>query len=125
MKLSKIIDPRFMPALRKLLPETLPLKTAFKLKGIVKKVDEAIENYEDLRKVALKKYAILDEKGELVVDDKGNAQFEDGQLQKFVKELEGLVNVEIDFPKVKLEDLGDELRLSVDEVMVLEDLIEG
>jgi hypothetical protein len=125
MKLSKLLDTRFSQAFNKLLPEVLPIKTAFHLKKIMKIVNEAIDNYEELRQIALQKYAKKDSEGNILFDpETGAAEFDDASIQLFVKEIEDLMSVEIDIPKIKPEDFGGSLSLSVEDLTAIEDIIE-
>lgn len=124
MKLAKIIDPRFTNSFKKLTAEALPLKTAFKLKDTAKKIEEAFTKYEELRKVAINKYGKKDDKDTLVMDENGNVEFADDQMELFIKELQELVNVEVEVAKIKIDDLGDGLKLSAEELMFLEDLFD-
>ena len=123
MRLSKLIDPRFKALIVSLQSEVIPLKGAFKLKGIVKAIDVELNKYEDLRKEALNKFGRKDDKGELVLDDKGNVQFDDAQVQDFMKELQDLVNLEVSIPTMSISDLGDKLSLSVQDLFLLEDVV--
>lgn len=124
MRLSKLIDPRFKKVIISLQSAVIPLKGAYKLKGIVKSIDEELNKYEDLRKEALAKFGRKDDKGELVLDDKGNVQFDESEMQDFMKELQDLVNLEVSIPKMSINDLGDNVSLSVEDLFLLEDIIE-
>ena len=96
MKLARLVDPKFHSALEKLTTESLPLKVAFRLKGIAKTVREEFAKYEELRQEALNKFGKKDENDKLVLDAAGNVQFEGVSLQEFAKEIGALANEEID-----------------------------
>lgn len=123
MRISQLVDPRFKDALNKLVLEPLPLRVAFKLKGVIKKVDEEFAKYEECRREALKRFGKKKEDGSLELDDNGNVVFEDGSIQEFVKELGELVAVEVSLEKVKISELGENIKITVDELMILDDLL--
>lgn len=124
MKLSKIIDPRFKPVLQKLSQEKLPLKAAFKIKGIIIKSNEEFSKYDDLRLESLKKYSVKDaESGELLLDEHGNAALLPDLAPEFVRELNELTSLELEIGTIKVSELGDNLNLTADELMVLDGVI--
>ena len=57
MKLSKLVDPQFQAVLRKLAAQEIPLRTAFKLKGIIKTGNDELAKYDEVRGDALKRLA--------------------------------------------------------------------
>jgi hypothetical protein len=125
MKLSKLVNPEFQVALRKLATQEVPLRTAFKLKGMIKQVNEALAKYDEVRTDALKRYGDKDDKGELVLDEGGkNVKLSEDSAQGFVKELNDLLNDEIEIGGVKVADLGENCSLSTTELMLLEDIIQ-
>lgn len=123
MKLARLVDPKFHSALEKLTTESLPLKVAFRLKGIAKTVREEFAKYEELRQEALSKFGKKDENNKLVLDDAGNVQFEGASLQEFAKEIGALANEEIDLPTIKLSELGDKITMTLEEIEWLDGLI--
>lgn len=124
MKLSKIIDPRFKPVLQKLSQEKLPLKAAFKIKGIILKANEEYVKYDDLRLESLKKYSVKDESsGELALDESGNAALLPEFAPIFVKELNELSSLDLDIGTIKVSELGDSLSLTPEELIVLDGII--
>lgn len=124
MKLARLADPRFHEALNKLAAANLPVKTAFKLKGVVKKVREEYSKYEEVRLAALNKYGKKKEDGSVEMNDKQEVQFaESADMIKFATELQELSSVEIDLPTISLSDLGENVTLNMDDVDMLEGLI--
>lgn len=124
MKLAVIVNEDFRKALMKLSKQSIPLKTSFKLKGVVKKVDEEFQKYEECRQSALNKFGKKDEEGKLVLDDKSNATFDQEGLHSFIKELQDLTQVDIEVNKIKVSDLGDKVEMSTEELFILEQLLE-
>jgi len=123
MKLARLLDDNLHLALAKLNAQTLPLKTAFALKGIQKKMQEELVKYEECRKEALQKYGKKDEAGNLVLGENNSVTFDDEQRMEFIKELNELVNIEIEVGKISVDALGD-AKISVEELMSLDGLVE-
>jgi hypothetical protein len=123
MKLARIVDDKFHVALQKLANEPLPLKTAFKLKGISKAVKEEYSKYDEVRKEALQKHGQKNEDGTLKTDEKGNVAFDDNGLQGFVDEINELTSLEIDMGTVKISELGDNIKLTSNELDLLDGVI--
>jgi len=123
MKLSKLVDPTFQAALKKLSTQDIPLKSAFKLKGVIKQVNEALTNYENVRVDALKRFGEKNDSGDLVVGEGGSVKLSEDNAAGFVKELNELLNSDIDVGSVKVSELGDKLSIGTTELMALEDLL--
>jgi len=123
MKLARLVDPKFHAALDKLATKSLPLKVAFRLKGIAKIVREEFTKYEELRQEALNKFGKKDENSKLILDAAGNVQFEGTNLQEFAKEIGALANEEIELPTIKLSELGDKITMTLEEIEWLDGLI--
>ena len=123
MKLARLIDDRFHTALAKLSDELLPLRTTFKLKGIAKVVREEFTKYEEVRKSALQKYGVKNEDGSLKTDDKNNVQFDEDGIKAFITEINELAALEVEVPTLKVSELGDKVRMTVDDLLQLEDVI--
>lgn len=120
MKLSNLIDPRFKQAVTKLNQQQLSLRVAFKLKGIINKVDEELKKYEEVRSGALAKYGKKNEDGTLVSDANGNVALEGEEAEGFVKEINELLALDIELPKLSLSELGDNLTMSSEELFLLD-----
>jgi len=123
MKLARITDKRFRDVLKKLSEQKLPLKAAFKLKGIAKKVNDEFTKYDELRLESVKKFAEKDDAGNLILDDKGNAKFSNDGMLDFVKQLDELLSIDIEILPLSIDELGSELNITADELMILEDVI--
>ncbi len=124
MKLSRLIDPRFKDVIRRLQIERIPLKGAYKLKSIVKVIDDELTKYEDLRKDALDKLGLKDLTGAYIVDERGNVQFNEENGKEFAAELQDLANLDVTIPKLSIADLGDKMSLSVEDLFFIEELFE-
>lgn len=122
MKLARLANPLFHQALNKLVAQPLPLRAAFKLKGITSRVNEEFRKYEELRHTALEKYGTKGEDGKLVLVD-NNAQFTPENLDLFAKDLNDLGGTDVEVGFIKLDELGDKAELSADDCMVLDGLV--
>lgn len=123
MKLARLTDARFHQALRKLTSQSLPLRVAFKLKGIAAKVDVELKKFEECRQTALEKYGKRDADNKIVVREDGSVEFEQDKLQAFAAELNDLGQEDVDLGSVKMDELGDKVELTVDELSLLDGVI--
>jgi len=124
MKLGTIIDSRFHEALNKLSQQSLPLRTVFKLKGIIKSVQSEYAKYEEVRQSALQKYGLKNEDGSLKMNDSKNVQFDEEGLKAFAAELNDLTSLDVELPSVKLSELGSaNVSLTMAEVQLLDGLL--
>ena len=124
MKLSKLTDPQFQVALRKLASQELPLKGAFAIKGIVKKANEELVKYDEVRNEALQRLGTKNEDGSLSKNESGSVDLSEENMQLFVKELGEMLSMEIHIGSLKASDLGDKINLSANDLMALDVLIE-
>lgn len=123
MKLARLVDERLHVSLQKLSGEPLPLKTAFKLKGIIKLAREEFNKYEEVRKEALQRHGKKKEDGSLEILENGNVSFTEGGMQAFVVELNELAVVEVEIPTLSIAELGDKVSLSADDLESLDGVI--
>lgn len=123
MKLARIIDERLHVALNKLSKEALPLKTAFKLKGIIKAIQEEYAKYDEVRKDALQRHGEKNKDGSLKIDERQNVVFSGDSLAAFAKDMADLTNMEVNISTVTLAELGDNIKITIEDVEMLEDII--
>jgi hypothetical protein len=123
MQLSKLNDVRFQVALNRLVTQQVPLRTAFKLKGIINKVNEELKKLEEVRQGALREYGTKTPEGDVVLDENGNVQFEPEKLELFVKELNDLGTTVVEIGTISLSELGDKVTLTADDAMALDGLL--
>lgn len=123
MKLARLSDARLHAVLRKLSSAPLPLRIAFKLKGVQSKVDEELGKYEEVRKSALEKFGKKGEDGKVLIKPDGNVEFDQDQLREFVAQMNELGQTEVEIPTLKVDDLGDRVQLSVDELTQLDGIL--
>ena len=123
MKLSKLVDPQFQSTLRKLAGQEVPLKTAFALKGIIKRANEELVKYEEVRTSAVQRFGDKKEDGTLETNESGNVKLNDENAAAFVAELTSLLSTEVDIGAIKAQDLGDKITLTTSELMSIDELI--
>lgn len=122
MKLGVLIDNRFHEALNKLALQPLPLKAAFKLKGISKAVQAEYTKYEEVRQSALQKHGLKNEDGSLVLDDNKNVKFNEDGIKAFQIELQELTSMDITLPSIKVSEMGN-IDMTLSEVELLDGVI--
>ncbi len=123
MKLARLTDARFHAALRKLSAQPLPLRVAFKLKGISAKVDAELKKFEEVRQGALERFGKKDAEGKVVTKPDGTVEFEQDMLKAFAAELNEVGQLDIDLGSVKLDELGEKLELTVEEITLLDGVV--
>lgn len=124
MKLKVLVNPQFFRSLNKIMTADIPVQLAWKLRGTAKFLEDQSKAYEEMRKDLLKKHGQKDDKGELVMDEAGNVQFDDGKRDAFIKDHQQLLDQEIELQtKIRISDLQS-IRLSASDLIVLEDLIQ-
>lgn len=123
MKLGRLIDGRFQIALAKLITQPMPLRAAFKLKGINAKVQAETQKYEEVRQAALKRYGDKDEKGELLLNEDQTVKFSSDNFQAFATELNELSDTDVEVGAISITELGEKVQLTGDEVIALDSLL--
>lgn len=101
---------------------TLPLKGAYKLNKIKKSVEKENEFYIEKFQEIINTYAKKNENGELVFSDDGNQIIiKDGMVEECNKALNELqeLTVEIENYGLKIEDLGENITCTPDELEAL------
>ena len=101
---------------------TLPLKGAYKLNKIKKAVEKEGEFYTEKFQEIVEQYAKHDENGQLVFSDDGNQiLIKDGMVDECNKALEDLQSLEVQVETygLTLDDLGENLECTPDELEAL------
>lgn len=124
MKLVMVVSPKFSESLNKLVKAEIPIAAAYRLKTVVVKASEEQKKFEDMRKELIDKHAPKNKKGEIIKDENGSYSVSDKNKEEFFKEIQELLEVEVEFPKIKISDLGDKLQMSVQDLAALEGLLE-
>jgi hypothetical protein len=123
MKLARITNEQLHITLAKLAAEALPLKTAFKLKGLIKQARAEFDKYEEVRREAIQRHGKKNAEGQLMINEQGNAEFEEEGIKAFVKELNELGDMDIELPAIKASELGDNVVFSCNELEILDGII--
>ena len=100
----------------------LPLKGAYKINKIRKAVEKESEFYTEKFQEIVNEYAQKDEQGEVKFSDDGTQiLIQDGKIEECNKALEDLqgLEVEIDNYGLTLEDLGDNVECTPEELEAL------
>jgi len=107
VKLEKLIDPAFQTALSELSAnKTVPPQIAFRLRGILKKVREELEKFEEVRKSYLEELAKKDAEGKIETSKEGLVSFEGNNEEEMRKRIKELGQAEVELPTVKFSELG-------------------
>lgn len=107
IELSNMDVQRAAEALRELSQERLPVAGALKVRKVIKAVQAHLDDIEAVRKDVLSRHARKDEKGELVLDERGNATFEGDGLEGFQADYTELMMQTATFERgLTVADLG-------------------
>ncbi len=106
-------------ALEKLAQLELPIKEAYKISKILRTIQQDLEFIEQERAKLIKKYAKQeDNKNEIKVAEENVQDF----LNDFYKILEH--SVEYDFVKINLNNIGDSIKLTATDILMLSPFID-
>jgi hypothetical protein len=122
VKLAKMITPDFQKAIEVLIKQPLPLKTAYKMRNIVKKINSELDTYYSVRKELLNKYGKKKSDGSLDIKD-DVVQFDDKNLKLFMKDVEELNSIEVELDPISIEEIGDSFILSAKDLIILEGIL--
>ena len=101
---------------------SLPLKGAYKINKIKKAVEKESEFYQEKFQEIVDQYAQKDENGEVVLsEDKSQIMIKEGLVEECNKALNDLqeLEVEIDNYGLTLDDLGDDVECTPEELEAL------
>lgn len=102
------------PAFQQLVKQSFSAKVAYRLSKIVRKVDQELQDFEKARVALVEKYA-------RDVDEDGNKTVPPENISMFVKEVEELLNLEVDLdiPLIPLSWLED-VQLTTEQMILIE-----
>lgn len=119
-----MVTAEFQTALKSLLESSLPMTTAFKLRGIAKIIGEEHKKYDEMRLELLQKYADKKEDGSLDVDEEsGMARFTGNNIAKFTQDLNELASVEVELPTISVSELEGMDNFTAKDFIYLDELI--
>lgn len=98
LKLGELVQAK--DGLVQLSQKELPIKSAYKISRILKAASSELENYEEQRTKLIKK---------LGKEEGGNISVPPEKKEEFIKELEGLLEVEVDInaEKIDVKEFGN------------------
>lgn len=112
--------------LRQLAGVKLKGRAAFNVAKMLKQLEDELNLFNETRTKLIQQYADKDENGELKINpDTNEYMFSDENMNKFVEEINGVLNgeIEINANKLRLEDLEDSDFTPV-QMMALEAFVE-
>jgi len=105
--------------LQKVIYAEVPIKTAFRISRFVKSIQIELESFEKIRMKLLQKYGEKEENGQQIsIKDPEKQKLFSDEIQKVLAE-----NIDIDFLPVKIEELGNDIKISAVELLRLEKII--
>lgn len=113
----------FQIALKKLSGQDLSAKVAFKLKGIVKRVNEETAKYEEVRTEVLNRLGERDENGKIIVQENNSIKLSEENLQLFIKEMNQLMAAEVQVGNMAIHELSEKVTLTAHELLALDGII--
>jgi uncharacterized membrane-anchored protein len=112
--------------LRQLAGVKLKGRAAFNVAKMLKQLEDELNLFNETRTKLIQQYADKDENGELKINpDTNEYMFSDENMNKFVEEINGVLNgeIEVNANKLRLEDLEDSDFTPV-QMMALEAFVE-
>lgn len=102
--LAYLIESR--PSLEKLFNANLPIKTSFRLRKIISKINDELKHFEEER-IKLAKTLGAEEEGKFTIKGEGNLnKFRDAMAELLKEE------IEMEFDAISVDSLGEDLKLS-------------
>lgn len=123
LKLEELINGA--DSLRTLSQKPLKARCAYAVSKILKAAESEMTSFNETRMDLIRKYSQKDENGELVTDENGNAHVLPENIEVFTKELNEVLDTEIDISanKVRIDDLED-VKFTPSEMVQLDAFIE-
>lgn len=123
MKLEVIVHPEFQGIVSRLLKQEMPIKTAFKFRKLAQQIYAETCLYAELKKELLFKYVPKDEEGTPIMNAEGFSKMSEANLELFIVEHKNLISVEIDLQHLTLDELGDKMSITPQELANLNGFI--
>lgn len=123
MKLSQIINLETKQALLRLSEQKLSIKTAYKLKTILKSIDEEINKYEQIRLDLLHQFGNKDASGQLEIDANNNVVIEPDKMKEFLKKHNELLDLDVELGSISLSEFDNQVKISTKDMLVIGDII--
>lgn len=123
MLLGVIVSSEFQATLKKLASQPFPLQTAFKLKRIIKIVNDEVNNFDEIRNDIINSYAVRDVNNVIQTLPGGAVQLNLNLKSEWSKKLEDLYKLDIELPTISLKDLSESIKLSAEELIILDCIV--
>jgi len=121
MKLSKILNEEFKQALQRLINQPIPLKTAFKLRNTIEKIDYNLSQFDNVKNDGIKKYA--NKKDDTIqLNEEGNVVFTEENMKLLIQELNELSDMNIELESFSISEFGDKVLISTKDLEILRDI---
>ncbi len=121
MKLATLISEEFHTVFNELISQRIPVPTAYALNKIHEAVQKELVRYEELRREYLMKYCKRDESGVVILEE-DRVSIDPEHMDKFVSDMNELINVEVDVGTVSMNSFGS-ATLSAKEIAALGGLV--
>lgn len=95
------------------------------MKGTVKKIDEELNKYNELYKDIIAKYARKKEDGTVDFQEDGSVIIPNENIADANREITELNNIDIELESLSLDDLGKDASLTVEDLLVLDELVKS
>jgi len=122
VKLSLLTNDKTFTAIKKLMEQPLPVKSAFKLKNTVKVLDQHLANFHEVRTTRLKQLGAKNEDGTPQLDEKGGIVLLPENLAIFSAEITALLEEEIDVALLSIDELAG-CSLSGEDMLALDGFV--
>lgn len=120
MKLYQLLNDNFQEALARLNKQPLPLKTAFELADIKIKIQAQLALYAEVQGKALMKFA--SKNGEIDINE-DSVLIPEENREQYTKEINDVLKTEVDVGVIKRDSLGEDTKISADDVLALSGFI--
>lgn len=105
---------------KELLPQKLPIRTAYNLSKIFTRAREELEFYQEKFKEIVTQYGEKDKNGNLIFLENENVSIPKDKIEKCQKEITDLQNLELEIPDYSISlDSLEAVKISLDEISVL------
>ena len=121
MKLYQVIDPGFQKALEELGQAPMPVSVGYRLTDLLERVSTETKKVRAIHQKLLAKHAQKNKNGSLKTN-KERTEYLMEDRPAFDKDYGELINIEIELPKIKIDDIKD-LKISPIAVSKLKPLI--
>lgn len=107
--------------LQKLSNQALPGRVAFRIGRLLKRLEEVLTSYNEVRNSLLEKYAKKKEDGSFELNEKNEYQFDEAHMKLFVEEMNKLVAEEttVEADPIKFSDI-EQLDFTPTDITLLE-----